>query len=183
MHPSCKQNINSTECQKWMSEVLAHCNRLLADKQLQFWDDWWLNEHPVAYYHLPHLKSAYDCQKLKKEIAQQLSGAASLNAGANQMEEDKLEPAWQTALILIVASLALIIIVSMVWLLNSTLRQIAAPRFRDFENERLCRKKCHGASPRSFISFGRPFRPLTRYGPYRSRSIVVPRATCSAFKR
>jgi len=182
MHPSCEQDISSTKCQKWMSEMLAHCNRLLADKQLEFWETWWLNKLPGAYYHLPHLMSAYDCQKLKKDITHQLS-AASLNTGATQMEEERLEPAWQTALILIVAFLALIIIVSMVWLLNSTLRRIAVPRFRDYEYQGFCRKKCHGASPRSFISFGKPFRPLTRYGPYRSRSIVVPRDTCSAFKR
>ncbi|KAH8312831.1 hypothetical protein KR044_013146, partial [Drosophila immigrans] len=170
MNPSCSANINSEKCQHWMSEALAFCNRLLFTKQHEFWDDWWLSERPIVYYHLPHLKSVYNCQKLKKDIARQLS-AISSNTGVSSKEE-RLEPAWQTALILVVACLALIIIMSMIWLLNSTLRRIAAPRLREYEYQGFYRKKRRGASPKSFISFGKPFSPLSRYGPYRSRSIV-----------
>lgn len=182
MHPSCKQNINSTECQDWMNKVLSHCSRLLADKRFEFWDEWWLNEYPEAYYYLPHLMSALDCQKLGKNTTQQLS-TASFDTGTTHMEDDRIEPTWQTALILIVACLALTIIMSMICLLNSTLRRMASPSgFKNYEYQSLRRKKHHGASPRSFISFGKPFSPLTRYGPYRSKSIAVPRDTCTAFK-
>jgi len=184
MHPSCKQNINSIECQNWMSKVLSYCNRLLADKQLEFWNEWWLNEYPVAYSYLPHLMSALDCQKLGKDTGQQLY-TDSLDTGITHMEEDQIEPTWQTALILIVACLALIIIFFMVCLLNSTLRRMECPRsdFKSCEYQTLPRKSHHGPSPRSFISFGKPSSPLTRYGPYRSRSVAVPRDTGTAFKR
>ncbi|KAH8358591.1 hypothetical protein KR093_001217 [Drosophila rubida] len=182
MNPSCVKDIDSAECQNWISEVLAFCNRLLAAKQHEFWNDWWLNGQPVAYYRLPHLKSLDDCQKLKKDIAQQLS-ELSLSTRPAQMEEERVEPAWQTALILFVACLALIIIMSMIWLLNNTLRRIAEPKLRNNECEGFYRRKKRCGTPRSFISFVKPFHPMARYGPYRSKSIFVPRDYCTGFRR
>ncbi|KAH8398094.1 hypothetical protein KR215_004729, partial [Drosophila sulfurigaster] len=165
MNPSCTNNIESIECQKWISEAIAFCNRVLLAKQHEFWDDWWLNGHPIVYYYLPHFKSIYDCQKLKKDIARQQS-ELPFNTEVPQMDEERLEPAWQAALILIVGCLALIVIVSMIWMLNSSLRRIAAPRLRGCECSGFRKKRCC-ASPKSFISFGKPFGPLSRFGPYR----------------
>ncbi|KAH8419088.1 hypothetical protein KR222_004654, partial [Zaprionus bogoriensis] len=168
MNPSCRQNINSRECQDWLRQVYAQCNRLFAEKQLEFWDDWWLNKPQavVPAYRVPHLMTINDCQKLRKNIAHELS-AYALAPEMNPVSGERLEPFWQMLLVLVVACVSLIIIVSIVWLLNSTLRRIAGPRYRDEGYRGLDRPKCSCACPRSIISFARPGHPMTRYGPYR----------------
>ncbi|XP_023160325.1 uncharacterized protein LOC111592383 [Drosophila hydei] len=126
MNPSCKQHINSPECQQWMSEVFAHCNRLLADNQLEFWDEWWLHEQPLPSYQVPHLMSANQCHKLKKQIQREIAAAANLTPELS-FDLEHMDSNLRLLLVIFVLCAALGIIGFMVCLINTTLRRIAKP--------------------------------------------------------
>lgn len=166
MHPSCKENIDSPECQKWLRQVYAQCTRLLSEKELEFWNDWWLDKPPpmLLTYQIPHLMTSEDCQKLRKNIAQELT-AASLSPEMNPVAENITGHVWQLVLMIGLITLAIIIVGSMVWLLNRTLRR--------FEVERTKRFTGHSKSPRSLLSFPRTSSPIDRDGIYRLQKIIV----------
>ncbi|EDV91177.1 uncharacterized protein LOC6568029 [Drosophila grimshawi] len=171
----CKQNTTSAECKQWMSDIFAHCNRLLANKHLELWNEWWLNKQPVPHYHIPHLMSAYDCKNLMKEMENDDNPSIPV---IQRFDIEDMDLGWRIVLVVLVVCLALCIIGPMVWLLNRTLRRIALPNFKD------CERQGYGSgSPRSFISFGKPFQPQTRFGPYRKKKIVVPHGAYRASKQ
>lgn len=169
MNPSCLESVYSPKCQKWLRQVYMQCTRLLSDKEWEFWDDWWLNRpaQMLLSYQIPHLMTSDDCQKLKKNIAQDLT-AANLAPEMNPVADIVPGELWQVILLLGVVILALFIIVTMVYLLNNTLRG-----YEQDHISRISRK----SQPRSIISFTRPGKKLLRHGPYRCRKVVV-RSNC-----
>lgn len=116
-------------------------------------------------YQIPHLMTSEDCQKLRKNIAQELS-AASLSPEMNPVAENITEHVWQLVLMIGLITLAIVIVGSMVWLLNRTLRR--------FEVERTKRFTGHSRGPRSLLSFPRIGSPIDRDGIYRLQKIIVP---------
>ncbi|EDW15974.1 uncharacterized protein LOC6574467 [Drosophila mojavensis] len=183
MNPICKENINSAECQQWISEVYAHCDRLLADSQLEFWDEWWLNGQPVVSYQVPHLMSASECHTLKKQIEREIAAAAAASLKPElRFDLENMDSSWRLVIVVFVLCAALGIIGAMVWLLNNTLSRIARPDCGDCEYQG-AGFRASRQSPRSFISFGNPCHPKTRYGPYRHNRLVVPRGACRAIRR
>lgn len=167
MNPSCKENIDSPECQKWLRQVYAQCTRLLSEKELEFWNDWWLDKPPpmLLTYQIPHLMTSEDCQKLRKNIAQELT-AAALSPEMNPVADNITEHFWQLVLLIGLITLAVIVVGSMVWLLNRTLRR--------FELEHTKKFSGHATRPRTLFTRPRPGSHKNSDGIYRLHKIIVP---------
>ncbi|KAH8369444.1 hypothetical protein KR009_011245 [Drosophila setifemur] len=202
MNPACRLSLASTECQEWMGEVCAHCSQLLPDaRQAALWDSWW-PEEPAAPFK-PHvsLMSAYDCHKLRKEVARQV-------APHGDPEEPKLavasasHPAWVICRFILVTLVLLTVILSMIFALciligavrrwrkpkkcapspeptpeeRPKTRVTPAPSSASAENIKSSPQDPGKQSkkPRSLIAFGRKSDPRTRYGPYKHQKLLIP---------
>ncbi|XP_017845802.1 uncharacterized protein LOC108602258 [Drosophila busckii] len=140
MNPICKQHINRPECQQWLNEVYTHCNRLLANRQLAYWNDWWRNQKPTVFYKKPHLMSPYDCYKLQNVIAQELATTAAEEAALAATVANLPLQATGTRLqaqLVIFAGLTLLIMAAMLWLLCNIL---CAPA------DKRCSKACSSSN-------------------------------------
>lgn len=151
MNPNCKDNIESPGCQKWLRQVYVQCNRLLSEKELEFWNDWWLNRPPTVLlsYKMPHLMTSEDCVNLKN------------NFGLHPKVDGVPQEFWQVILLIGVIIFALLIIVSMAYLLNNTLR--------NYELDRQTQIR-HRWKPRSIITITRPGTKLSHY---KCKKVVV----------
>lgn len=138
MNPNCKDNIESPGCQQWLRQVYVQCNRLLSEKELEFWNDWWVNRPltvQLSYDKTPHLMTSEDCVNLKHNFCQ--------NSKGDVVPQNY----WQVILLIFVIIFALLIIFLMAYLLNKTLRNF------ELDKQVKVRRK---RKPRSIISITRP---------------------------
>ncbi|KRK03504.1 uncharacterized protein LOC6536750 isoform X1 [Drosophila yakuba] len=99
MNPACRLNLESKECQEWMNEVCAHCAHLLPGvEEADLWDKWWSDELPTPFKPRVDLMSAYDCHKLRKEVARQVTARADRECDCHAVcPENALR--WNTSLV------------------------------------------------------------------------------------
>lgn len=111
MNPACKLSLESPECQDWMSEVCAHCSHLLPDpRQAELWDTWWPDEPPAPYKPRISLMSAYDCHKLRKEVAREVAKRENVNEHDHGLGEGDHSVKWTVCrIILVILVLATVI--------------------------------------------------------------------------
>ncbi|KAH8418786.1 hypothetical protein KR222_002945 [Zaprionus bogoriensis] len=76
MNPICETDINSAECQLWMSKVCERCKELFDREASNAWAAWWHDETPPIYKDVPDM-TVYDCTKLKHLLEQQVAALAA----------------------------------------------------------------------------------------------------------
>ncbi|KAH8265541.1 hypothetical protein KR038_010169, partial [Drosophila bunnanda] len=75
MNPACRLNLDSPECQTWITAVNSHCGSLLPNaEQASLWDTWWPDELTAPYKTWVSTMSAFDCYRVRKEVATQVDG-------------------------------------------------------------------------------------------------------------
>ncbi|EDW97034.1 uncharacterized protein LOC6536750 isoform X2 [Drosophila yakuba] len=193
MNPACRLNLESKECQEWMNEVCAHCAHLLPGvEEADLWDKWWSDELPTPFKPRVDLMSAYDCHKLRKEVARQVTARAD-----REWYEDEGNPVTWTLYQLIIL---IMVMVSTVIAMLCALKMLC-DGIRRWSGSRNCvptkKKKaeekpppppppadvetppprqkdaCKPAKqPKAFISFGRTTDPRTRFGPYKHQKLL-----------
>ncbi|XP_030374742.1 uncharacterized protein LOC115624259 [Scaptodrosophila lebanonensis] len=141
MNPVCKLNIDSSECQHWMGEVCAHCSKLLANEDVELWDAWWPNEFP-PYNPVPHFMSAFECHKLKREVARQVDQQVFEASDAYKRQQFF----WQVGMVLIIVLLIIVIIGCIGRILKHLLRGS-----RQETNSLLCSDGPDDIESRSFL--------------------------------
>jgi len=193
MNPACRMNLESRECQDWMNEVCAHCAHLLpSSEEAELWDKWWSDELPAPFKTRVNLMSAYDCHKLRKEVARQV-----MAHGDGEWYEDVGNPvSWTVAhlilMILVMASAVIAMIFALKMLYDGIRRwsrrvkcppkevmrvkktppPTPPPAPADVETP-IQKNPCKPTKqPKSFISFGRSSDPRTRFGPYKNQKLV-----------
>lgn len=123
MNPACRLNLESKECQEWMNEVCAHCAHLLPGvEEAELWDKWWSDELPAPFKSRVNLMSAYDCHKLRKEVARQVT-----NSRDQEWHEDEGNPVTWTLCQLI---LLIIVMVSSIIAMVCALKVICESQRR-----------------------------------------------------
>ncbi|KAH8242575.1 hypothetical protein KR032_000150, partial [Drosophila birchii] len=84
MNPACRLNLDSPECQTWMNAVSSHCRSLLPfGEQASLWDSWWPDELPAPYKTWVSTMSAFDCYRVRKEVANQVDGRFQAESKGN----------------------------------------------------------------------------------------------------
>ncbi|XP_017076791.2 LOW QUALITY PROTEIN: uncharacterized protein LOC108111748 [Drosophila eugracilis] len=183
MNPACKLNLDGKECQVWMDEVCAHCAQLLPSvEDADLWDKWWADELPAPFKPRVNLMSAYDCHKLRKEVARQVS-----LHGDKQWYEDGGNPASWTVctlilLIIVIFCSVIALICALKILFDGVRRWSVRVKCRPTKVVKAekqvspkpptpppCKPK---KEPKSFISFGRNTDPRTRFGPYKHQKLL-----------
>ncbi|KAH8301315.1 hypothetical protein KR018_008477, partial [Drosophila ironensis] len=144
MNPACKQNLVSSECQEWMNAVCAHCSNLLPDaRQAELWDSWWPDEPAGPYKPRVSLMSAFDCHRLRKEVAREVEKINALQSDPNGGSEKGQEHdhglgdgnphlvQWTMCRIILVALVAITVLVALIWtlkMLTDALRSWQSPQ-------------------------------------------------------
>nr|NP_001163593.1 uncharacterized protein Dmel_CG42505 [Drosophila melanogaster]ACZ94890.1 uncharacterized protein Dmel_CG42504 [Drosophila melanogaster]AGK45237.1 GH04404p3 [Drosophila melanogaster] len=189
MNPACRLNLESKECQEWMNEVCAHCAHLLPGvEEAELWDKWWSDELPAPFKSRVNLMSAYDCHKLRKEVARQVT-----NSRDQEWHEDEGNPVtWtlcQLILLIIVMVSSIIAMVCALKVICESQRRWSgrtkcAPPIKVKQEEKPPpppadvetppqKDSCKPAKqPKAFISFGRTTDPRTRFGPYKHQKLL-----------
>ncbi|KAH8331040.1 hypothetical protein KR067_010777, partial [Drosophila pandora] len=195
MNPACKLSLESPECQDWMSEVCAHCSHLLPDpRQAELWDTWWPDEPAAPFKPRVSLMSAYDCHKLRKEVAREVAKRDKVDEHDHGLGEGDHPVEWTLCriilVILVLATVLLSIICAFRMLIGGIRRlwkapsppsspctveekQKTPPPKNDVESTKPPPDEPSKPSkhPRSFLSFGRNSDPRTRYGPYNNQKL------------
>nr|XP_016993161.2 uncharacterized protein LOC108054634 [Drosophila takahashii] len=194
MNPACRVSLEGRECQDWMNEVCAHCAHLLpSSEEAELWDKWWADELPAPFKSHVNLMSAYDCHKLRKEVARQV-----LAHGDQEWYEEVGNPVTWTVSHLILMILVMIsALITMVFALKMLYdgvrrwsKRVKCKPPRDPKPEMKPppltpppppadvetppqKDPCKPTKqPKSFISFGRSNDPRTRFGPYKNQKLL-----------
>ncbi|KAH8347305.1 hypothetical protein KR059_008686, partial [Drosophila kikkawai] len=171
MNPACRLNLNGPECQKWLTAVSSHCGSLLPKAELaSLWDSWWPDELPAPYKAWVSTLSAFDCHKLRKEVANQLD--ESLQTEANSHSAFRSFSRWPMALlVLLMVLMAMLFALKMVIKLCRERRSdvCSSPSPTPKTSKAVCIDEeaplCQTfMNPRSFVSFGQHSDPLPGYG-------------------
>ncbi|BFF89911.1 uncharacterized protein DMAD_08555 [Drosophila madeirensis] len=121
MNPACKIDLAGRECQKWMTKVCAHCSSLLPDaEEAALWDRWWPNELPSPYKSLVNYMSAFDCHKLRREVARLVE--ESLSSTDESTESWTYSRIYGYIFVAILVGVVLILLMCVLWMLVVTLR-------------------------------------------------------------
>uniref|UniRef100_A0A6P4DUJ1 Uncharacterized protein LOC108037204 n=1 Tax=Drosophila rhopaloa TaxID=1041015 RepID=A0A6P4DUJ1_DRORH len=195
MNPACRLNLEGTECQQWMNEVCAHCAQLLPSaEQAELWDKWWADDLPAPFKNRVNLMSAYDCHKLRREVARQVAAHGDqerYEAGGNHVW-------WSVCrgilLVLVLLSVLIAMVCALRILCNAVRRWSLSTAVECSPPAKVTPEKrkpppppstptdvetppqedpCKPSKqPKSFISFGRSTDPRTRYGPYKHQKLL-----------
>ncbi|KAH8268553.1 hypothetical protein KR026_008537, partial [Drosophila bipectinata] len=192
MNPACKLSLQSPECQDWMSEVCAHCSHLLPDpRQAELWDTWWPDEPAAPYKPRVSLMSAYDCHKLRKEVAREVTKRENVEDHDHGLGEGDQPVGWTICriilVILVLATVLFTIVCALQMIIGGIRRWIQPPLEQCMSDEKHKtpppktdvetpkpppeEPPKRTKAPRSFISFGQNSDPRTHYGPYKSQKL------------
>ncbi|XP_017111093.1 uncharacterized protein LOC108135062 [Drosophila elegans] len=199
MNPACRVSLESTECQEWMNEVCAHCAHLLPSaEQAELWDKWWADDLPAPFKNRVNLMTAYDCHKLRKDVARQVAalGDQERYEGANDHDWWSV---YRDILMIPVLVSVLIAIVCALRILCNALQRCSTPMRMEYpppaelkpekgqttpstptdvvspprkDPNKPSKSSKPSKLPKSFISFGRNTDPRTRFGPYKHQKLL-----------
>ncbi|XP_017041237.1 uncharacterized protein LOC108088092 [Drosophila ficusphila] len=187
MNPACRLNLESRECQEWMNEVCAHCAHLLPSaEEADLWDKWWADDLPAPFKSRVGLMSAYDCHRLRKEVARQVEA----HGKEEWHESGRRSVMWSICrliLVILVMISAVIAIIFALRMLYDGIRRWYPPvkcvtkkkpktpppsSTTDVETPPP-KDRCKPLKqPKAFISFGRSSDPRTRFGPYNHQKLL-----------
>ncbi|KAH8288834.1 hypothetical protein KR054_010331, partial [Drosophila jambulina] len=193
MNPACRLNLDSLECQTWLTAVGAHCAALLPTaEQASLWDNWWPNELPASYKTWVSTMSAFDCYRLRKEVANLVDGRLQLEVNSHSAMRSLIH--WTIGIVLLLAVLIVMLLALRMTLeswrgsrsvedstspsrsknLKPILIDVESPPCEPCQPRNFVSfgQACQPLKPRSFISFGQRSNPLAGYGPYRYQQLV-----------
>ncbi|XP_022213627.1 uncharacterized protein LOC111068455 [Drosophila obscura] len=126
MNPACKIDLAGRECQDWMTKVCAHCSSLLPDaEEAVLWDSWWPDELPSPYKSLVNYMSAFDCHKLRREVARLVE--EPLSSTGDSAQYCTPTRIYRYAIVAMVVCAVLALMMCIVWIVMVTFRHRPVP--------------------------------------------------------
>ncbi|KAH8361851.1 hypothetical protein KR200_003002, partial [Drosophila serrata] len=178
MNPACRLNLDSPECQKWITAVTSHCGSLLPNaEQAALWDTWWPDELPAPYKTWVSTMSSFDCFRVRKEVANQVDGRLHAQSNSNTALWSSCR--WSMLIIVLLS-----VLMSIFFALRMAIETWRGQQSREVSTCPSTSKKlkpicvdvesppCQPCQPRSPISMGQRSDPLTGYVQYRCQKML-----------